>query len=223
MQSGQGQTEGWSANAFDTGGPLGDGGRREAKCEHGACRADDEPGGEPGVRGRGNSQRGQRGGKDDRHQNIKRPRSPASRCDQGSKQMCGGNIPSPGDRPDREGQCRQQPEGGRHDQRCGEDPGCDPDRHDLREQVRGGQGEQGAQNQSCRDAETGQSEHLEEIHPEHQGPRGTDAFQGGDRAGLAVEPGPHRVSDSDPAHQQSGQSDEGEEQGDPPDQAGQLG
>ena len=136
-----------------------------------------------------------------------------------AEQRSGGNPANSGERPERENQCRQEPEQRRQGQRRRMDRKTNGNREHPGQQRRGGDRRQSAEDERDGDAEDSEPQDFEEIGGEDQPVRGSQTFEGRDRRGLAGDVIADRIADPHSADQQRGQPDQAQKQADAIDQS----
>ena len=133
------------------------------------------------------------------------------------------HLPDRGERPQREDQRRQQAENPGNRQRHGVEAEAQRHRQQPVEQRRDQRGEHPAEQHSGGDADERERHDLQEVCGEDQAGRCAEAFQRGDRVGLARDKPGNRIADPDPADEQRGDAGEAQEKPDPVEQAPQRG
>ena len=191
---------------------------REPERGERAQRAGDEVEREPLVDRRNHGQTGQQ----QTEQSDARPGLGAHRrlvgCDQIAEQAGSRHRLGVPQRPEREHQGDQDPEGGGERERRREDRRDSLPAEAVADQGIDQEGRGGAERQADRDAQGGERQDLGQVDPEDEPAGGAEAFQGRDGRRLALEVAAHGVADPDPADQQRRQADQAEEHAEPLDE-----
>ena len=142
---------------------------------------------------------------------VDRARPARLRRDHVAEQRAHRHVMRAAERPEREGERGQQPVEQRQGQFVGMHCRHDRKRDDRAQRPRHDEWQQRAERDADAAADQRHQHHLREIDGEDAAAAGAERLHGGDGFAPPLEMAFHRVADADPADQQRGQSDDGEE------------